>query len=194
MQSLATKVKQITGLLQSARACYSVQVVVPSLGESITDGTIAAVLKAAGDSVKENETIAQIETDKVTIDIKAPSDGVILGVVVKEQETVVPGQLVASLDDAAAQVGGALAHSLPANERNCCWPGKVGVLLRAAHCAVLYSPAADGVTHGTTQPQNASVDTVQDAFKIQHRPARDSKAAVVRGFLIPVESAHFCTC
>jgi pyruvate/2-oxoglutarate dehydrogenase complex dihydrolipoamide acyltransferase (E2) component len=85
-------------------------VVVPSLGESITDGTIATVLKAAGDSVKENETIAQIETDKVTIDIKAPSDGTILGVVVQEQETVVPGQLVATLDDAAAQVS---AHSAP---------------------------------------------------------------------------------
>jgi 2-oxoglutarate dehydrogenase E2 component (dihydrolipoamide succinyltransferase) len=77
---------------------------VPSLGESITDGTIATLLKGAGDSVKENETIAQIETDKVTIDIKAPSDGTILGVVVQEQETVVPGQLVATLDDAAAKV------------------------------------------------------------------------------------------
>jgi 2-oxoglutarate dehydrogenase E2 component (dihydrolipoamide succinyltransferase) len=78
-------------------------VVVPSLGESITDGTIASVLKGAGDPVKENETIAQIETDKVTIDIKAPSDGTILGIVVQEQETVVPGQLVATLDDAAAK-------------------------------------------------------------------------------------------
>lgn len=52
----------------------------------------------------ENETIAQVETDKVTIDIKAPSDGTLLGVVVQEQDTVVPGQLVATLDDAAAKV------------------------------------------------------------------------------------------
>lgn len=88
----------------SSSAWYSVQVLVPSLGESITDGTIASVLKKAGDSVVENETIAQIETDKVTIDIKAPADGTVLGVVVQEQDTVVPGQLVATLDDAAAQV------------------------------------------------------------------------------------------
>jgi 2-oxoglutarate dehydrogenase E2 component (dihydrolipoamide succinyltransferase) len=85
-------------------AWYSVQVLVPSLGESITDGTIASVLKKSGDSVVENETIAQIETDKVTIDIKAPADGTVLGIVVQEQDTVVPGQLVATLDDAAAQV------------------------------------------------------------------------------------------
>jgi 2-oxoglutarate dehydrogenase E2 component (dihydrolipoamide succinyltransferase) len=54
--------------------------------------------------VAENETIAQVETDKVTIDIKAPSEGIVLGVVVQEQDTVVPGQLVATLDDAAAKV------------------------------------------------------------------------------------------
>lgn len=68
-------------------------------------GSIAAVHKKAGDAVAENETIAQVETDKVTIDIKAPSEGTILGIVVQEQDTVVPGQLVATLDDAAAKVG-----------------------------------------------------------------------------------------
>lgn len=62
----------------------------------------------------ENETIAQVETDKVTIDIKAPSEGTILGVVVQEQDTVVPGQLVATLDDAVAKVGAA-AGSHPEN-------------------------------------------------------------------------------
>jgi 2-oxoglutarate dehydrogenase E2 component (dihydrolipoamide succinyltransferase) len=68
-------------------------------------GTIATVLKKSGDAVAENETIAQVETDKVTIDIKAPSEGTILGIVVQEQDTVVPGQLVATIDDAAAKVG-----------------------------------------------------------------------------------------
>lgn len=95
---------QVLHKLYFPAAFYSVQVVVPSLGESISDGTIATVLKAAGDSVKENETIAQIETDKVTVDIKAPSDGTILGVVVQEQDTVIPGQLVATLDDSKAKV------------------------------------------------------------------------------------------
>uniref|UniRef100_A0A383V4A1 Lipoyl-binding domain-containing protein n=1 Tax=Tetradesmus obliquus TaxID=3088 RepID=A0A383V4A1_TETOB len=117
MQALAVKAKHAISLLQLSKAWYSVQIVVPSLGESITDGTIATLLKGAGDSVKENETIALIETDKVTIDIKAPSDGTILGVVVQEQETVVPGQLVATLDDAAAKaslIGGTPAASQPA--------------------------------------------------------------------------------
>lgn len=98
--------RRALGAAAHTRACrwYSVQVVVPPLGDSISDGTIASVLKRAGDAVAENEVIAQIETDKVTIDIKAPSDGTVLGIVVQEQDTVVPGQLVATLDDAAAKV------------------------------------------------------------------------------------------
>ena len=46
-------------------------------GDSITEGTIAAVLKLEGDSVSEDEAIAQIETDKVTIDVRAPKTGVL---------------------------------------------------------------------------------------------------------------------
>ena len=48
---------------------------IQSMGESISEGTIAEILKAEGDSVAEDETIAQIETDKVTIDVKAPAAG-----------------------------------------------------------------------------------------------------------------------
>ncbi len=52
-----------------------VDVEIQSMGESISEGTIAEILKAEGDTVAEDETIAQIETDKVTIDVKAPSAG-----------------------------------------------------------------------------------------------------------------------
>lgn len=45
------------------------------MGESISEGTIASLLKKAGDAVEEDEAIAQIETDKVTIDVRAPSAG-----------------------------------------------------------------------------------------------------------------------
>lgn len=45
------------------------------MGESITEGTMAEILKKEGDAVEEDETIAQIETDKVTVDVKAPSAG-----------------------------------------------------------------------------------------------------------------------
>ena len=57
---------------------------VPSMGDSITEGSIAAVLKGPGDSVQVDEVIAQIETDKVTIDVRAATAGVIGKILVGE--------------------------------------------------------------------------------------------------------------
>ncbi|KAF2285727.1 hypothetical protein GH714_007456 [Hevea brasiliensis] len=73
----------------------SVDVVVPFMGESITDGTLAKFLKNPGDRVEVDEPIAQIETDKVTIDVASPEAGVIKEFVAKEGETVEPGTKVA---------------------------------------------------------------------------------------------------
>ena len=87
---------------------------VPPMGDSISEGTVSAVLKKPGDAVVENETIAQIETDKVTIDVKAPSDGVVVGLSVREQDTVVPGQALATLDATAAAAEAASAASAAA--------------------------------------------------------------------------------
>ena len=55
---------------------------VPSMGESIEEGTISAVLKQEGDSVEMDETIFQIETDKVTVDVRAPEAGVLTKIMV----------------------------------------------------------------------------------------------------------------
>jgi hypothetical protein len=60
----------------------SVQVSVPALGESITDGAIATILKQKGEQVKEDEVLMQIETDKVTIDVRAPTSGTVEAILV----------------------------------------------------------------------------------------------------------------
>jgi pyruvate/2-oxoglutarate dehydrogenase complex dihydrolipoamide acyltransferase (E2) component len=68
------------------------------MGDSITEGTIAAVLKSEGASVNEDEPIAQIETDKITIDVRAPKTGVVESIKVKVEDTVTVGQTVASVN------------------------------------------------------------------------------------------------
>lgn len=50
---------------------------VPSMGESIEEGTISAILKQEGDAVEMDEAVFQIETDKVTVDVRASEAGVI---------------------------------------------------------------------------------------------------------------------
>mmetsp|Transcript_15007 Transcript_15007/g.24484 ORF Transcript_15007/g.24484 Transcript_15007/m.24484 type:complete len:547 (-) Transcript_15007:186-1826(-) len=87
------------------RAASTVEV--PQMGDSITEGSIAAVLKAPGDDVAVDEVIAQIETDKVTIDVRSPVAGVIGEILVKEGDTVIVGQGVATLTEGAKNAAAA---------------------------------------------------------------------------------------
>ena len=80
----------------SAPTHLATQVDVPPMGDSITEGSIAAVLKAPGDSVAVDEVIAQIETDKVTIDVRAPAAGVVKDILVAEGDSVNVGRGVGS--------------------------------------------------------------------------------------------------
>ncbi|KVI02311.1 2-oxoacid dehydrogenase acyltransferase, catalytic domain-containing protein [Cynara cardunculus var. scolymus] len=90
-----------------------VDAVVPFMGESISDGTLAAFLKKPGDRVEVDEPIAQVETDKVTIDVASPEAGIIQEFVAKEGDTVEPGTKVAIISKSAE---GAAAPSKKASE------------------------------------------------------------------------------
>ena len=68
---------------------------VPSMGDSISEGAVAAVHVKPGQKVAMDEVIAQIETDKVTIDVRASTSGTVTEVLVAEGETVAVGRGVA---------------------------------------------------------------------------------------------------
>ncbi|XP_006647261.2 dihydrolipoyllysine-residue succinyltransferase component of 2-oxoglutarate dehydrogenase complex 1, mitochondrial-like [Oryza brachyantha] len=78
-----------------------VEAVVPFMGESITDGTLATFLKKPGDRVEADEPIAQIETDKVTMDVASPEAGIIEKFVASEGDIVTPGVKVAIISKSA---------------------------------------------------------------------------------------------
>ncbi len=82
---------------------------VPSMGESITEGTVATILKQPGDVVVEDEVIAQLETDKVTLDIKYTEKipGIIKEIKVAEGDTVTVGQEFALVEENADAVASA---------------------------------------------------------------------------------------
>lgn len=94
------------GIQTSAALWKDVTVSVPSMGESITEGTVAAILKKPGDIVVEDEIIAQLETDKVTIDIKYTEKvpGVVKAFNVSEGDTVTVGQAFAEVEENADAV------------------------------------------------------------------------------------------
>lgn len=84
----------------SASAFADVVVAVPQMGDSITEGAVASVDVAVGDVVSEDALIAQIETDKVTIDVRytGKEPGKVTGVLVKAGDTVEVGTPVASVE------------------------------------------------------------------------------------------------
>ena len=91
---------------------------VPNMGESITEGTIASIDKEVGDAVDEDEVIAQIETDKVTIDVRAPAAGVIDKILVSVEDNVTVGQTIAEFTPGAAETKKeAKQEETPADEK-----------------------------------------------------------------------------
>ncbi len=74
---------------------------VPTLGESVTEATIGRWFKKAGDSVAVDEPLVELETDKVTIEVPAPSAGVLGEISAKDGETVAVGALLGQITDGA---------------------------------------------------------------------------------------------
>ena len=81
---------------------------VPTLGESVTEATIGRWFKKAGDAVAVDEPLVELETDKVTIEVPAPSAGTLGEIVAKDGETVAVGALLGQIKEGAS---GAAAKS-----------------------------------------------------------------------------------
>ncbi|CAD5139300.1 Dihydrolipoyllysine-residue acetyltransferase component of pyruvate dehydrogenase complex [Microbacterium sp. Nx66] len=89
----------------------STSVVLPALGESVTEGTVTRWLKQVGDTVQADEGLLEISTDKVDTEIPSPVTGVIEEILVAEDETVEVGALLARIGDGS---GAAPADDAPA--------------------------------------------------------------------------------
>src|SRR3954468_599428 len=88
---------------------------VPTLGESVTEATIGRWFKKAGDAVAVDEPLVELETDKVTIEVPAPSAGTLGEIVAKDGETVAVGALLGQINDGAAPAKAAPAPAKPAD-------------------------------------------------------------------------------
>ena len=78
------------------------KITVPTLGESLTEATVAKWLKKVGDSVQEDEEIVSLETDKVSIDVTAPKSGILSEIIAKDGATVEVGAHLGSIDTSAS--------------------------------------------------------------------------------------------
>jgi 2-oxoglutarate dehydrogenase E2 component (dihydrolipoamide succinyltransferase) len=88
-----------------------IDVIMPQMGESITEGTLSKWLKQLGDEIKRDEPMFEISTDKVDAEIPAPSAGVLAEILVQQGETVAVNTVVARLE---TEKGATAAPSAPA--------------------------------------------------------------------------------
>lgn len=91
-------------------------IVVPTLGESVSEATVAQWLKKEGEAVKADEPIVELETDKVTLEVNAPEDGVIAKITVGEGETVEVGAVLGQMGEGSAANDSAPAKEEPKKE------------------------------------------------------------------------------
>src|SRR5664279_1416506 len=97
-------------MASSTAAQQTIDVVTPAAGESVTEGTILEWHVKVGDPIKVDDTIVEISTDKVDIELPSPATGVVSEILVEEGETVTVGQVIARI---AAGDGAAPAAAQP---------------------------------------------------------------------------------
>ena len=89
-------------------------VVMPALGESVTEGTVTRWLKAVGDTVSADEPLLEVSTDKVDTEIPSPASGVLLSIAVGEDQTVAVGAQLGMIGSSTAAPAAAPAAPAPA--------------------------------------------------------------------------------
>jgi len=87
----------------------AVEIKVPTLGESVTEATVAKWFKKVGDAIKADEPLCELETDKVTVEVPAPVAGMLSAIVVEPGTTVAVGAKLGEIEAGAAGKGAAAA-------------------------------------------------------------------------------------
>ena len=111
----------------------TIDIVVPDLGESVAEATVASWLKQPGDGVGADEPVVELETDKATLELGAPKAGVLVEILVPAGEDVEVGAVLARLQEGAAPVAGepparAAAAAEPAEQQPIPEPAVAGAL------------------------------------------------------------------
>jgi len=153
---------------------------VPTLGESVSEATVGTWFKKVGDTVKADEPLCELETDKVTIEVPAPASGVLSEITANAGDTVEPGGLLGQISEGAS--AGAAAPA--AAEKAAAAP--VAEAKPAASAAMPAAPAAAKLL----AENNLSADQVDGSGKRGQVLKGDVIAAVAKGITASAASAE----
>ncbi|MGD9838351.1 MAG: 2-oxoglutarate dehydrogenase complex dihydrolipoyllysine-residue succinyltransferase [Afipia sp.] len=151
---------------------------VPTLGESVTEATIGRWFKKAGEAVAVDEPLVELETDKVTIEVPAPSAGTLAEIVAKDGETVAVGALLGQITEGA---GGAKPAAAPA---------KAAEPPKAAPAAAAPAPAQKSPPADTPQAPSVRKLSAESGVDASTVPGSGKDGRVTKGdMLAAIEKA-----
>ena len=160
---------------------------VPTLGESVSEATVGTWFKKVGDTIKVDEPILELETDKVTIEVPAPAAGTLSEIVAAAGETVGLGALLGQIAEGAAGA----AASAPAAEKKVVEPAAAAPAAPAAAPAQPQAasamPAAPAAAKMLAE-NNLAADQVEGSGKRGQVLKGDVIAAVAKGLSTPAVS------
>ncbi|PVE53227.1 2-oxoglutarate dehydrogenase complex dihydrolipoyllysine-residue succinyltransferase [Rhizobium rhizogenes] len=157
---------------------------VPTLGESVSEATVGTWFKKVGDTVKADEPLVELETDKVTVEVPAPASGVLTEIVAQNGETV-------GLDALLGQIAEGAATSAPAPAAAPAAPAPAAAPAAAAPAPAASAPAASGsvppapAAGKLLSENNLSADQVDGSGKRGQVLKGDVLAAVAKGVSAP---------
>ena len=91
----------------------AIEILVPSLGESVAEATLGAWLKKPGEAVSNGDLLCELETDKVNLEVPAPAAGVLQELLAEEGATVTPGAVLALFEEGAMPAAGTVPSPAP---------------------------------------------------------------------------------
>ncbi|PZQ64478.1 MAG: dihydrolipoamide succinyltransferase [Phenylobacterium zucineum] len=117
-------------------------IMTPALGESVTEATVARWAKKAGEAVRKDEILVELETDKVSLEVAAPADGVLAEITAEEGATVEPGAVLGKITEGAAA---AAAPAAPKAEAAKPAPAPVAAPVAAPKAEPVLAPSAQRI-------------------------------------------------
>ncbi len=158
-----------------------VEVKVPQLSESVSEATLVAWRKKAGEAVKRDENLIDVETDKVVLELPAPSDGVLVKIVKNDGDSVTSGEVIAVIDTTATATA-------KAADKEAVAPAKAGAQGAGASSAAAPAASAKAASPSATKiAAEKGVDTA--SVQGTGRDGRVTKGDVLGAGAAPAPAA-----
>lgn len=172
-------------------------VIMPALGESVTEGTVTTWLKSVGDTVALDEPLVEVSTDKVDSEVPSPVAGVLLQILVPEDETVEVGTQLALIGDASeapqdapAPVQESAATPAPAPEAQPAAPAPAPASAPVSGTEVVMPALGESVTEGTVttwlKSVGDAVETDEPLVEVSTDKVDSEVPAPASGFLAEI--------